>query len=131
MYTSLPEMWEGWTKNIYLGLSDRPALLLLGAFGVTLLVLAAVLLPLWPVLGLSWHARGGGWTALMVTLEALLLWAAILWTRAGVARLMGISGWWALSTPLGAAVFASMMLVSGWKVISGQGVTWKGRRYSP
>jgi chlorobactene glucosyltransferase len=27
MYTSLPEMWEGWTKNIYLGLSDRPSLL--------------------------------------------------------------------------------------------------------
>ncbi len=32
MYTSLPEMWEGWTKNIYLGLSDRPSLMLLGAF---------------------------------------------------------------------------------------------------
>jgi chlorobactene glucosyltransferase len=131
MYTSLPEMWEGWTKNIYLGLSDRPALLLLGAFGVTLLVLAAVLLPLWPVLGLSWYSRGGGWMGLAVTLEVLILWAAILWTRADVARLMGISGWWALSTPLGAAVFAAMMLVSGWKVISGQGVTWKGRRYSP
>ena len=24
MYTSLASMWEGWTKNIYLGLSDRP-----------------------------------------------------------------------------------------------------------
>lgn len=24
MYTSLPEMWEGWTKNIYLGLRDQP-----------------------------------------------------------------------------------------------------------
>jgi hypothetical protein len=23
MYTSLPEMWEGWTKNVYLGLHDR------------------------------------------------------------------------------------------------------------
>ncbi len=23
MYTSLPEMWEGWTKNIYLGLRDQ------------------------------------------------------------------------------------------------------------
>ena len=30
MYTSLPEMWEGWTKNIYLGLSDRPSLAMLG-----------------------------------------------------------------------------------------------------
>ncbi|HSB00067.1 MAG TPA: glycosyltransferase, partial [Anaerolineales bacterium] len=37
MYTSLPEMWEGWTKNIYLGLSDRPSLMLLGVFGAFLL----------------------------------------------------------------------------------------------
>jgi chlorobactene glucosyltransferase len=27
MYTSLPEMWEGWTKNIYLGLRDQSSLL--------------------------------------------------------------------------------------------------------
>ena len=30
MYTSLPTMWEGWTKNIYLGLRDHPSMLLLG-----------------------------------------------------------------------------------------------------
>ncbi|MFL7869980.1 MAG: glycosyltransferase family 2 protein, partial [Anaerolineales bacterium] len=30
MYTSLPEMWEGWTKNIYLGLRDDRGLLSLG-----------------------------------------------------------------------------------------------------
>ncbi|HKI53016.1 MAG TPA: glycosyltransferase family 2 protein, partial [Anaerolineales bacterium] len=33
MYTSLPEMWEGWTKNIYLGLRDQAGLLWLGVFG--------------------------------------------------------------------------------------------------
>ena len=31
MYTTLPEIWEGWTKNIYLGLQDRLWLLLIGA----------------------------------------------------------------------------------------------------
>ncbi|HEX9386093.1 MAG TPA: glycosyltransferase [Anaerolineales bacterium] len=41
MYTSLPEMWEGLTKNIYLGLSDRPSLMLLGAFGAFILLVAA------------------------------------------------------------------------------------------
>src|SRR5512141_1841801 len=46
MYTSLPEMWEGWTKNIYLGLSDRPSLMLLGAFGACILLVAARFLPL-------------------------------------------------------------------------------------
>ena len=29
----------------------------------------------------------------------------------------------------GAGVFAAMMLTSAWKVLSGQGVTWKGRNY--
>lgn len=130
MYTSLPEMWEGWTKNIYLGLSDHPSLLLLGAFGATLAVIAALALPAWPLLGLGWWLNGGGWQAAAVMAESALLWAYLLRVRAGVAQKMRISGWWALSTPLGAGVFAAMMLTSAWKVLSGQGVTWKGRVYS-
>ena len=130
MYTSLPEMWEGWTKNIYLGLSDHPGLLLLGAFGATLAVIAALFLPAWPLLGLGWGLNGGGWAALAVMAEAVLLWVYLLTVRAKVAHKMGISRWWAVTTPLGAGVFAAMMLTSAWKVLSGQGVTWKGRVYS-
>jgi chlorobactene glucosyltransferase len=130
MYTSLPEMWEGWTKNIYLGLSDHPGLLLLGAFGATLAVIAALFLPAWPLLGLGWGLNGGGWAALAVMAEAALLWGYLLTVRAKVAHKMGISRWWAVTTPLGAGVFAAMMLTSAWKVLSGQGVTWKGRVYS-
>jgi hypothetical protein len=62
--------------------------------------------------------------------EAAILWAYLLTIRAKVARKMGIPGWWAVTTPLGAGVFAAMMLTSAWKVLSGQGVTWKGRVYS-
>jgi len=49
MYTSLPEMWEGWTKNIYLGLHDRPSMLRLGVFGGFLALIAAFFLPIWPL----------------------------------------------------------------------------------
>ena len=42
---------------------------------------------------------------------------------------MGISPWYAFTLPLGAAVFAAMMFTSTWKVLSGKGVTWKGRMY--
>ncbi|MEI7845603.1 MAG: glycosyltransferase [Chloroflexota bacterium] len=131
MYTSLPQMWEGWTKNIYLGLSDRPGLLLLGVFGAFLALMAAICLPLWPTLGLVWLARNGGWMAQVIILQALLVWATILYYRTRVAHQMGISGWYALTTPLGAGVFAAMMFSSAWKVLSGQGVTWKGRLYDP
>lgn len=131
MYTSLPEMWEGWTKNIYLGLRDQTGLLWLGVFGAFLALVAALFLPLWPLLGILWCLNGGGWMALTVVAESLLLWAFLLYARAGVALNMEIPLWYALTTPLGAAVFAAMMLTSAWRVISRKGVTWKGRMYKP
>ncbi len=131
MYTSLPQMWEGWTKNIFLGLSGQPAHIFLGAFGGVLLVLAALVLPVWPLLGLLWYLDGGGWLALAVIAKALIVWAVVIYARAAVAHGMGISRWYALTTPLGSAIFAAMMLTSAWKVISGRGVTWRGRRYRP
>ena len=131
MYTSLPQMWEGWTKNIYLGLRDQPALLLLGALGAFLLVLAALFLPLWPLFGFFRYLQGSGWMALAIVFEALLLWGVLIYVRAVVAHSMGISRWFALTTPLGAGIFAAMMLTSAWKVLSGQGVTWRGRKYNP
>ena len=130
MYTSLPEMWEGWTKNIYLGLSDQPSLMVLGAFGAFILLVAALILPLWPLLGVYWYFHGGSWLALAIIFESLVLWAIIIYARARVAIGMRISPCYAFTLPLGSAVFAAMMFVSTWKVISGQGVTWKGRIYT-
>jgi chlorobactene glucosyltransferase len=131
MYTSLSQMWEGWTKNIYLGLRDQPALLLLGVFGAFLLAVTALFLPLWPLLGLFWFEHGGGWRAFSIIVEACILWGVLIYARADVAHSMGIPRWYALTTPLGAGVFMAMMLTSSWKVLSRQGVTWKGRKYNP
>jgi chlorobactene glucosyltransferase len=130
MYTSLPEMWEGWTKNIYLGLRDRPSLMLLGAFGAFLALVAALILPLWPLFGFLWYLRGGGWLAISVVVMSLIFWAIVLYARAQVSIAMEISPWYALTLPLGAAVFAAMMFTSTWSVLSGKGVTWKGRVYT-
>jgi chlorobactene glucosyltransferase len=129
MYTSLPSMWEGWTKNIYLGLREHPSMLLLGAFGATVSLIAALFLPLWTALGFNWLFNGGAWLAIAIIVQSLLVWAWLIYFRARVARKMNISVWYALTTPLGAGVFAAMMLTSAWKVISGQGVTWRGRKY--
>jgi len=131
MYTSFATLWEGWTKNVFLGLRHQPNLVLLGAFGATLLVLSALFLPVWPLLGLLWLLRGGGLLALGVVLEALMVWASLLYARAEVDHAMQISRWYALTLPLGAAVFAAIMLTSAWRVTSGRGVTWRGRRYTP
>ena len=129
MYTSLPEMWEGWTKNIYLGLRDQAGLLWLGVFGAFLAIMAAIALPIWPLLGLLWYSNGGEWLALGVVIESFAMWAYLIFVRARIARNMKISTWYALTTSLGAGVFGAMMLTSAWKVISRTGITWKGRIY--
>ncbi|HEX5836218.1 MAG TPA: glycosyltransferase [Anaerolineales bacterium] len=131
MYTSLPELWEGWTKNIYLGLRDQAGLLWLGVFGAFVALAAALFLPVWPFLGLAWLFDGGGWMAALVSLQSLLFWGYVIQVRARVAQAMHISPGYALSTPLGAAVFAAMMITSAFRVLSGRGITWKGRMYAP
>ena len=131
MYTSLPEMWEGWTKNIYLGLRDQTSLLWLGVFGAFLALITVFFLPIWPLLGLVWYFNNGGGLALAVVAESLVMWAYLIFVRAKVSINMEISPWYALTTPLGAGVFGAMMLTSAWKVISGQGVSWRGRSYKP
>jgi chlorobactene glucosyltransferase len=131
MYTSLPEMWEGWTKNIYLGLRDDLGLLLLGVFGALLAFTAALLLPLWLVAGVALMVVGSVLEGSIVLLEVLALWGYLLYWRILASRGMDIPSWFALTTPIGAGVFAAMMLTSAWNVLFGKGVTWKGRTYSP
>jgi chlorobactene glucosyltransferase len=130
MYTSLPEMWEGWTKNIYIGLRDDLGLLVLGAFGAFLAFTAALLLPLWVLGGILLVLQGGEIVNVLVLVEALLVWGYLLYLRGEAARGMSLSIWYGLTTPLGAGVFAAMMLTSAYRVLSGKGVTWKGRTYS-
>jgi chlorobactene glucosyltransferase len=126
MYTSLPEMWEGWTKNIYLGLLDRLWLLL---FGAILGLMVSFVLPLWLLGGIFWLESGGGLAAAVTAGEASVLWGYLLWKRLQACRAFGIPGGYAFTFPLGALIFTTMMLASAFNVISGRGVIWKGRRY--
>ncbi len=126
MYTSLPEMWEGWTKNIYLGLRDRLWLLF---FGALLGLFVSILLPFWLAGGLIWLVTGGGFVAIILSLEAAVLWSYLLWKRTQACARFHIPGWYAFTFPLGSLLFTAMMLASVFNVISGRGVSWKGRRY--
>lgn len=127
MYTGFSQLWEGWTKNIFLGMQGRLGLLL---FGGVLGLIAALGLPAWLLAGVIWWAGGGGIPAVVVTLEIVLLFGVLLWVRSMAARAFHISAWYAFSLPLGALVFTAMMFASAFKVLTGVGVTWKGRRYT-
>jgi len=126
MYTSLPEIWEGWTKNIYLGLQDRLWLLLFGAVAG---LLGALLLPFWLVGSLYWLASQGGPAPTVVVVQALVVWGYLIAQRMRAGQEMGISPLYAFTLPLGALLFTAMMVVSAYNVLSGRGVTWKGRVY--
>ena len=129
MYTSLPEMWEGWTKNIYLGLRDEKRLVVLGIFGAFLALSAALVLPVWTGIGVYLMVTSPNQESIVILINALLLWGVLIDWRIQANRAMKIPLWYALTAPLGAGVFAVMMFASAFKVISGKGVTWKGRRY--
>ena len=128
MYTSFSEIWEGWIKNIYLGLSDQPSLALLGIFGALLSLLGALGFPAWIAVGIT-GALQGSRPAELILAQALLAFAVLLFFRGQAARAFHISPRYGLTLPLGALIFAGMMIASTYQVLSGQGVTWKGRRY--
>jgi chlorobactene glucosyltransferase len=128
MYTSLPEMWEGWTKNIFVGMRDRLGLLLVGAL---LGLIGALLLPVWLVGSILWYIVDGGWIPAGMTVEAVVLWHFLIWSRLQAARAFRISSAYAFTLPLAALVFTAMMFASAIKVLSGRGVSWRGRIYKP
>jgi chlorobactene glucosyltransferase len=134
MYTNLAEVWEGWSKNVVLSFQKNPVQ---GAVAVS--SIAAVLgLPF--VLA-RWVAKMWGTAEESRRQEDRLVagWAAAVsgWLlglplayRYRVGRALGISPLWTLTFPAGVALFGVLILVSLVRILTGKGVTWKGRTYA-
>jgi chlorobactene glucosyltransferase len=120
MYTSLREIWDGFTKNVYFGASGDLGKL---AGGVVLLSLVSWLPPLLVVENI---ARKRPWLAL----EAALATATTIAAAAQALRLVRLDarlGWF---QPLGTAVLAGITVRSTARILSGRGVEWRGRTYA-
>jgi chlorobactene glucosyltransferase len=127
MYHSLGEIWEGFTKNVFFAANESLAKVLLGAvlflglawgpFALTGLAVA------WLVTG-----SGGFWPSLALSLGGLgILWQVV--RGAGIAAALRVPLAYGVLHPLGVSVFVGIMFGSAFKVLSGRGVAWKGRRY--
>jgi chlorobactene glucosyltransferase len=123
MYSSLPHLIEGWSKNIVMGgLRSMPPWIRplvapvslaagLGLWIVPPVALAAGLLGLLGPAWLTWSAGACG--------VSVVLWALFMWR-------MGAPAWYAPLYPLGAAV-GVLIFVKSW--MGGRRVVWKGRSY--
>jgi chlorobactene glucosyltransferase len=125
MYTSLREMWAGWSKNAFdsmqYGLAE-----LLGA------VIAVVLVSVGPLAATAWAAAaalsGSGSAAVPLAL------AAASWGLLGLASLLlrpflPVPFGYLLTFPLGGLVLVAILVNSTYRHYAGLGMQWKGRSY--
>lgn len=126
MYADLAGLWEGWSKNWFLGL-DRSIAKALAAAAVVVLMfsgpwllapsalVAAALIP---------SARAVLLLALAAALVAIALQLALrLWTQRAFA--MPLRHWWLMGA--GGLLVGAIGPTSVWRTLTGRGWTWKGR----
>jgi chlorobactene glucosyltransferase len=119
MYRSFAEIWSGFTKNVFIGAGGNLAAL---AGGIAFTSAISFLPPLLAIRALT-HGRRA------LALEAVATSVAIVATASWGMRRAAFSGRLALLQPLGTALFGAIIANSTLMVLSGRGVSWRGRRY--
>ena len=120
MYRSLRELWEGFTKNVYLAAHGNVAALA----GGTLFCASLSVLP--PLLALA-SARKREWP---LALEALAIPGVVVALAAYGADYVSMPRRIAVYTPFGIGLFGAIALNSTRRALSGAGFEWRGRRYA-
>ncbi len=127
MYTSLREIWLGWTKNLFAGLDYR--------LGVTLAICAVLftmnLLPLLllPLLLLAAATHHLAWTHPLIYIVTFNV-ASMYISYLGGLRAADYDTRYAWTYPLGIAVTIGIFANSALRIVTGKGVSWKGRTYT-
>ena len=126
MYESLPDLWQGWTKILFLLCGSRLTTVCAAACRAGLHALPLVLLPV--AVRVGWTGSGPV-TATIVGITLLLV--AVVYARAwSTLRRLGFPS--AISTlmyPLGCAIFVGMLAASATTGVITRRVSWRGRTY--
>jgi chlorobactene glucosyltransferase len=119
MYHSLRELWDGFTKNMYLAARGS----IPGLLGGTLFCASLSVLPL--LLALA-AARKRDWA---FAAEAVSVTGVVIAVAAYGAPYVSMPRRIALFTPFGIATFGAIALNSTRRALTGQGFAWRGRTY--
>jgi uncharacterized membrane protein YphA (DoxX/SURF4 family) len=127
MYRTFPEMWRGWTKNLYL--------LYEGKLGPIFKSLAALLLDLLAALLFvslcAWFAVGrGSPVSALVGVAAFLVAVFRQWSYSQALSRLGFDARLASYQLPGAALLSLLLVKSAWAHRMTGRVYWKGRAYS-
>jgi chlorobactene glucosyltransferase len=130
MYRDLGQLWEGWAKNSFESMGRRihNVLLLVSAVSIVTVVPPVVALV---AFGRAVAPGSLDAAAALVSGVAALQTAFILFLAWRCNREADVPGHYTLAIPLGAAMFNALICYSAYRVVSGRGVSWKGRIYSP
>ncbi len=117
MYSGFWEIWEGFTKNLFSGMKFSLAKTTFGVISVFLFGVAPVLL--------MFAALFFGQLALFVPLFSVYIVQTLIF--AFIHREWQGNSLYALLAPFGLLIFLAILINSTVRVLSGKGVTWKGR----
>lgn len=128
MYQNFETLWYGWTKNAYALIECNPAYLFL----VLVLINACIIGPFAHLaLLLSWAGSGAypvayNWMIGCVIVEFITLFG---WYMNNRYQYNGIYWYHFFLLPLGSITVTAIYLTSAYLVLSGNNVSWKGRKY--
>lgn len=125
MQTNLREIWEGFSRNMFAGVGFSSARAILGGAGVLLLSVAPAFfgialsgLKLLGLINLKWS----------LIFPLLLVWMVQAVTFGFVYRRLDLPARYGWLAPLGHLLFVLVLFNSAWRIASGAGVVWKGRK---
>ena len=135
MYHGLRESWRGWLKSVYLGTRGGLAFMLLQLVGLPMVSVAPFLLP--ALVGLlrllrlfpAYRQQRTGVTMNEAWLATGLELSLLLAYRRWIDKELHVPWYYAFTHPLAGAVFEGILAQSTWRILSHNGVDWRGRLY--
>ncbi len=129
MYNGLKDEWRGWRKNAYLGSRGGTPFVLLELSGLPQVTIIPFLLPL-----LAWLTRRKQGKSSIGKVEARVATAlelvALVAYRVWLNRQLRVPWYYAFTQPLAGAIFEGILGQSTWRILTKQGVDWRGRTYN-